>query len=330
MEQILPLVWFFLLAGSIGLFIILDGANLGLGILSLLEQEDRKPRLIEAVGPLWYASETWLVIAGAILFGAFPVAYSLILSSLYIPVIMLIFGLIFRAVSTELRGHARQKRFWNWAFGSGCLLAALGQGFLLGALLSNPEAIRSHGTGGWSWLNPISVLVAIGLAAGWAMIGASRLSKSREVDITPRVWRLLRYSTGLVLLVFWLVILLLPLAPSADARMWLQGNRLVMVPVFGAVTAFCLAAVWLRSRHETGGGGLYAWSVAVFVGTGSSVVAALYPYIIPFSLPIREAASSTNTLFFMLFGVGILLPVIIIYNLYVARVFSKEGPKSDR
>ena len=125
MESILPFLWFFLLAGMIVLFVILDGADLGLGIMSLLVPEDQKIRIMDAVGPLWYANETWLVIAGATLFGAFPLAYGLVLSSLYVPVMMLIFGLMFRAVSTEIRGHARRQPFWNWTFGSGCLLAAL-------------------------------------------------------------------------------------------------------------------------------------------------------------------------------------------------------------
>ena len=190
MESILPFLWFFLLAGMIVLFVILDGADLGLGIMSLLEPEDRKTRIIDAVGPLWYANETWLVIAGATLFGAFPQVYSLILSSLYVPVMMLIFGLMFRAVSTELRGHARQQRFWNWAFGIGCLLAALGQGFLLGGLLTNPEAIRFSGGGAWSWLNPISILIALGMAVAYVMIGAARIGQRAEADVPPQVWEL--------------------------------------------------------------------------------------------------------------------------------------------
>lgn len=328
MDSTLPIIWFFLLVGIVVLFVILDGADLGLGIMSLFEREGRKSWLIEAVGPLWYANETWLVITGGVLFGAFPLAYSMILSSLYIPVAILIFGLMFRAVTTELRRHAVRKTFWNWAFGAGCLLAALGQGFLIGGLLTNPEAVRTAGIGGWSWLNLTSVLVALGFAAAYAMIGAAHLVRSRDIDIRPELWRFLRYATGLASILFLLVMLLIPLLPATDGRMWLHGSRVFMVPAFAFVAIFCLAAVRLRSQNETRGGGLYAWSVAAFLSIGCVVVAALYPFIIPFSVSIREAASSHSTLIFMIFGVGIFLPIIIIYNLYIARVFSRESSKS--
>jgi cytochrome d ubiquinol oxidase subunit II len=116
----------------------------------------------------------------------------------------------------------------------------------------------------------------------------------------------------------------------AYSQVWFTGNRQIWIPLFGGATILCLAAAWLSSRPETGSAGPYAWSVAAFSGAGGTAVAAIYPCIIPFSITIPEAASPTSSLVFMLFGVGILLPVIILYNIYVARVFSREGPQSRR
>lgn len=137
MGAFLPLLWYFLLVVTISLFIILDGADLGIGVLCLNEDESRRSAMLATIGPLWYANETWLVVGGATLFGAFPLAYSAVLSSLYIPAMMLLFGLVFRAVSIEFRKHSERKRLWGIAFGIGCLLAILGQGFIIGGLFSN-------------------------------------------------------------------------------------------------------------------------------------------------------------------------------------------------
>ncbi len=142
MDAFLPLLWFFITGLTLVFFIILDGADLGVGVLILGANESRRSALLNAIGPLWYANETWLVIAGAIMFGAFPLAYSVIFSSMYIPAMMLIFGLMFRAVSIEFLDHSQKKSLWGSCLGAGSLIAILGQGFLLGGLLTNIERVR--------------------------------------------------------------------------------------------------------------------------------------------------------------------------------------------
>ena len=152
----LPQVWFVILALFLLLYVMLDGFDLGVGILSLTSSnEERRSMLMTSLGNIWDANETWLVLMGGALFGAFPLAYGTILNALYIPIFMMIFGLIFRAVAFEFREHSEQKLVWNFAFGAGSFLAALGQGFALGAVIAGIEVdTAGHFTGSiWDWLD---------------------------------------------------------------------------------------------------------------------------------------------------------------------------------
>ncbi len=260
MEGFLPYIWFFLFALTLLLFVLLAGADLGIGILALGANESRRPAMLEAIGPLWYANETWLVIAGAILFAAFPIAYAVILSSLYVPAMALIFGLILRAVSIELRGHSRNKAPYGTAMGIGSLVAALAQGLLLGGILAGPKVVEGAFAGGpWDWLGWSSVVYAIAVAAGYAVLGAARLAARTSGE---------------------------------DGR---DERALVRTTVVATVVLFIIG------------------------------VAAEFPYIVPRSVTIREAASPARTLVVMLFGVGFILPVVMAYNIYTRRVFRGGG-----
>jgi cytochrome d ubiquinol oxidase subunit II len=323
-ESFLPYLWFFLLAGMLLLFAVLAGADLGLGIISLLVKKQRKPEIIDAIGPQWYANETWLVIAGATLFGAFPHAFGLILSSLYVPAMMLIFGLMIRAVSAEFRHHRSGERFWDLAFGVGCLVAALGQGFLLAGLLTNPDAVSLHGIGTWYWLNPFSIIISVGATIACVTLGAAR-NIYRPSSLTTVIWRFWRYSIALSVAIFLILVILLLAAPSAYNTVWHESYRIILVPLFAAMILFCLAAAWLNSRKQTPSRGPYVWSIVGLVSVSGLIIAIIYPFIIPFSHTIPDAASPKSTQFVMLFGVGIVLPIIIFYNIYIARVLSRSG-----
>jgi cytochrome d ubiquinol oxidase subunit II len=324
-ETYLPHVWFFVLAGILLLFTVLAGADLGLGIVSLLVKRSRRAELIDDIGPQWYANETWLVIAGAMLFGAFPHAFGLILSSLYVPAMMLVFGLMLRAASAEFRHHASSEHSWDLVFGAGCLAAALGEGFLLAGLLTNPGAVSLPGIGAWHWLNPVSALMAVATAAACVMLGTSRVVSRSTPQRMPEMLRFQRYGILLTAAPFVLLVLLLLMAPSAYHRVWSVGYRVVLVPLFIGFTLLCLAAAWFGSRRPTPRRGPYLWSIAGLVGVSGVLLALVYPSVIPFSHTISEVSSPRSTQVAMLFGVGIMLPVVIFYNLYVARVFSRPG-----
>jgi cytochrome bd ubiquinol oxidase subunit II len=321
MSPELPAAWFFLLAFTLVLFVILDGADLGIGVLSLRANKQERSVMMDTIGPLWYANETWLVIAGAILFGAFPLAYSLVLSSLYIPVMILLFGLIFRAVSTEFMGHSDRKGLWGMIFGCGSLLAIAGQGFVLGGILSPIKVEDGLFAGGpWDWLNVISITITAGTIAAYSMLGASYLaSKSEGTQAHNR--KLQRISASLALVLFILSLVLAFLIRGSALYSWSPPRTCVeafflLAAIFGFIMLLSRSNGRARDRYS------FLWSIVVFLSVAGAIVSAVYPYFIPFSLTIFDAAAPSQTLIFMLFGVGAILPVILVYNLYVRGVFS--------
>ncbi len=323
MGEFLPLFWYFLLVVPTALFIILDGADLGIGILSLTTNESRRSAMLSAIGPLWYANETWLVVAGAILFGAFPLAYGVMLSSLYIPAMVFLFGLVFRAVSVEFRVHSQHKRFWGFTFGLGCLLAVLGQGFIFGGLFSNLKIESGSFVGGpWDWLNINSSIIAIGVLSAYAMVGAAQIVNKTEGDILAQNRRLLVGSASAALALFIMVIILMFTGHAPISLIWLKSPQVYLEPIFLFTVIGGFIMTLVRSSKQRSNKAPYIWSVVVFVGTAALTISGIFPYFIPFSLSIAQAASPRSSLIFMLFGAGMILPIIIFYNIYVHRVFA--------
>lgn len=326
----LPLLWYFLLVVTTALFIILDGADLGIGVLSLNAGESRRSTMLAAIGPLWYANETWLVISGATLFGAFPLAYGVILSSLYIPAMMLLFGLIFRAVSVEFRSHSKHKSLWGIAFGLGCLLAILGQGFILGGLFSNLKIDGSSFAGGaWDWLNLSSVIIAVGVLAAYAMIGATNLVRKTQGAVQVQNRRLLLGSTSAALATFIVVIVMMLTGYTPVSLIWSKPPQVYFVPLFLLIVLFGFIMLLVSARGGKSHRGPYIWAIVIFLSTAAATIGGIFPYFIPFSLSIMQAASPQSSLVFMLIGAGIILPVIIVYNMYVHRVFAKKVPEDE-
>jgi len=323
MGAFLPLLWYFLLVVTVTLFIVLDGADLGIGALSLNASESRRSTLLAAIGPVWYANETWLVVGGATLFGAFPLAYGVILSSLYIPAMMLLFGLIFRAVSVEFRAHSVHKHFWGIAFGVGCLLAVVGQGFIFGGIFSNLKIEGGSFIGGpWDWLNFGSVIIALGVLAACVMMGAAHLVRKTEGDVQLQNRRLLLGSASVTLTLFVAVTAMMLLGYAPVSLIWSRPPQVYFVPLFLLVVLFGFIMLLISSRAGKSDRAPYVWAIVVFLGTAVATIGGIFPYFIPFSLSIEQAASPESSLVFMLFGAGIILPIIIAYNIYVHRVFA--------
>jgi cytochrome bd ubiquinol oxidase subunit II len=330
MEAVLPIIWFFLIGFTFLLFVILDGADLGLGVLSLIASQNARAIMMGSIGPLWYANETWLVIAGATLFGAFPLAYSIILSALYIPVMMVLFGLVFRAISIEFMAHDVRRYLWEVVFGWGSLLAIVGQGFILGGLLSGIKTENGVFAGGpWDWFNLVSLLIAAGLVAGYTTLGASYMLKKVEGEAQSTSRRLLRINSSTALVFLVAVSIILPLFMVPVHPNWVQSWHIYAVPIFlllGVILFIALIFNQFLGKNENTP---YTIGVMAFIFTAAAVVAGIYPYFIPFSLSISDAVASGPTLVFMLFGVAAILPLIVVYNLYVRGVF-KGKVYSDR
>ncbi len=213
----LPALWFFTIALEIGLYLMLDGADLGIGILSLFTRTEKSRGLMmHVIGPIWDANETWLVVAGGTLFGAFPHAYGIILSALYVPVMILIFGLILRAASFEFYGFAVRKRVWGRLFGLGSLIAAIGQGLLAGGLVSGIAVANGYFAGGaFDWATPVTFALTFGVIVAYLCTGWAYLLRRRtpHTAALPAAAKRIVYPAALALLAAAFAIVTLILLP---------------------------------------------------------------------------------------------------------------------
>ena len=323
LDNFLPQVWFAILALFLFLYVMLDGFDLGVGILSITAStEERRGILMTSLGNVWDANETWLVLMGGALFGAFPLAYGTILQALYIPIMIMLFGLIFRAVAFEFREHANTKFFWNVAFGGGSFLAALGQGFALGAILQEISVDSAgHFTGGtWDWLTLRSLLVALTLIQGYVLIGSTYLILKTEGDLqtthnlTARISAVTTFIGAVYLTVTTPIF-------SESARNRLFEAPLVyifaFIPLLGALLIFLL----LKSLYSEQERQPFIWTLLLFLISFVGLGLVVFPYIIPTQITIYQAAASPSSLVFMIVFIGFLIPIMLAYNIYNYIVF---------
>jgi len=309
--------WYLLLGVILALYVVTDGFDLGVGILSLFERDSRRHGwMMATLDGVWDANETWLVLFGGALFGAFPAVYAVILHALYIPVIAMLLGLVLRGVAFEFRTHTRYRRIWDLAFGCGSLLAALAQGFALGALISGLPVVDGHFAAGvWFWFSPFSTLVALGVVAGYSLLGGTYLvmKTSYELQAISRCYS--ARAGWLTLVAAVCVTLATPLFQHYVAQRLLGFPGILYfapLPLL-ALGAFVALARALRSGAERSP---FFWSLAVFVLSFAGLAASLYPYLVPPSMNVADSASASGTLVFMLVGIGMLFPVMLVYNGY--------------
>lgn len=323
LDYFLPQVWFAILALFLFLYVMLDGFDLGVGILSITaSNEERRGILMTSLGNIWDANETWLVLMGGALFGAFPLAYGTILQALYIPITVMVFGLIFRAVAFEFREYANTKLFWNIAFGGGSFLAALGQGFALGAILQGITVDSAgHFTGGtWDWLTLRSLLVALTLIQGYVLIGSTYLilKTEGELQTTHNLTAKISAVTTFIGAVY-LTITTPIFSESARTRLFETPLLYIfaLIPLLGALLIFLLLKS-LYSEQETRP---FVWTLLLFLLSFIGLGLVVFPYIIPTQITIYQAAASPSSLVFMIVFIGFLIPIMLAYNIYNYIVF---------
>ena len=263
-------------------YVVLDGFDLGIGVLSLFVREDeRRGIMMASLSSVWDANETWLIVLGGALFGAFPVAYGIILNALYLPVIVMIFAFAFRGVAFEFREHARRRRLWEFAFGLGSLVAALCQGFVLGGLIAGPTVHDGRYAGGpFDWFSPFSVLVAFGVVFGYVLLGR-RLSRHQDRRTFAEAWRQYSLDRGRVDAGRRRGRFGLDADPqSPGCRKWFGhgvASAFVIPPIFALFCSGMLArALWRRQEHAP-----FVWSVGIFLASLIGLAASLYPYLVP-------------------------------------------------
>jgi cytochrome d ubiquinol oxidase subunit II len=323
LEYFLPQLWFFILGVFLFLYVLLDGFDLGVGILSLTSSsEERRSILMTCLGNVWDANETWLVLMGGSLFGAFPLAYGTILNALYLPAVIMVVGLLFRAVSFEFRENSRRKFFWNYAFGLGSFLAALGQGFALGAVFEGIKVDElGHFAGGiFDWLSWRSVLVALTLIQGYVLVGSTYLvmKTTDELKLTHIKTAKIAAWTTFVGAIF-ITVSAPILSEQIRARVFSppQIYLFALFPILGIL----IFGLLLRSLNRQEDIAPFVWTVLLFFLSFLGLGCLIFPYVIPPSVTIYQAAAAPSSLVFMVIFVGFLIPILLAYTVYNYIVF---------
>jgi cytochrome d ubiquinol oxidase subunit II len=315
-------IWFFLLGFILVLYVVLDGFTLGVGVLSLFaKNEQRRDVMMASLGSVWDANETWLVVFGGALFGAFPQVYGIVLHGLYIPITVMIFALIFRGVAFEFREHGRHKRGWNLAFGLGSTIGAVMQGIALGAVLGGIPVTGLQFSGSvWHWLSPFALLTALGVVFGYTLLGTTYLVLKTEGDLQQRARRFAVIAAWLTVVAGIGISIWTPLRFEYVAERWFSWPNVALLAPLPLAAAACFIML-LRGLRRGFENSPFIWSVGIFVTSFGGLAVSLYPYLVPPTVTALDAASSSKTLVFMLTGIGILIPIMMVYNGYQYLVF---------
>jgi cytochrome bd ubiquinol oxidase subunit II len=318
----LALIWAGLLGFAMLAYLVLDGFDLGVGIVfPFLGSPKARLNAMHTLAPTWDGNETWLVLAIGSLLAAFPLAYSIILPALYIPLTAMVLALVFRGVAFEFVDRKdRLNRFWLVGFGAGSLIAAAMQGMMLGAVLQGITVHgRSFGGGPWDWLSPLLGLTGATLIAVYATHGAAWLLL-RDA-IVPSLRGLLLGAAGLSILGVGNISYQLVMATALSQTGWVGHTALGILLAGFAAVAVILFALGLRGRR--GGLCFAATTIAIAIGL-VALVARVFPFLIPPSLTILDAAAPDASLGFLLVGAAVLLPLILAYTAFTYWVFLRE------
>ena len=320
-----PVISAVVLAIVVLLYVMLDGFDLGIGILFAAERgPENRDVMVNSIAPVWDGNETWLVLGGAGLFGIFPVAYSIILPALYPVVIMMLLALIFRGVAFEFRFKARlerTRRLWDTGFFGGSVVAAFAQGVVLGTILQGIHFVHDQYAGGWwDWLTPFSLVCGVGVVAGYALLGATYLVW-KSGGALQRDMRAIARTLGLLVLAFIVAVSIwTPFLHGAYLNRWFSWPKILFVsPVPILVAALAVAFYWsLEQRHHlTPFLCALGWFFLSFTGLGISV----WPTVVPPSIDIWQASNPPHSQGFLLVGMLVLVPIIMTYSGYSYWVF---------
>jgi len=320
----LPVVWAVIIAFGLMMYVIMDGFDLGIGILfPFVRDREQRDTMVNTVAPVWDGNETWLVLGGAALMAAFPLAYAVILSALYLPLVLMLLGLIWRGVAFEFRFKADQhhRAFWDKAFAGGSYVATFFQGVSLGAFLDGFKVENGTYVGGaLDWATPFSLFTGFGLIVAYALLGSTWLIIKTEGPLYDRMVAVTRPITLALLAVIGIVSLWTPFAHPDIAARWFSFPNIVF---FSPVPILVLVATWLilRSLQGTPHAGPFILALFVLFLGYSGLGISLWPNIIPPDITIREAASPPQSMGFALVGALFIIPFILGYTAWSYYVF---------
>src|SRR6202011_2192379 len=330
METYLPVIWAAIIGLAVAMYVILDGFDLGIGILFPFAETDReRDQMMNSVAPFWDGNETWLVLGGAGMMVAFPLAYSIILPALYLPVIIMLLALVFRGVAFEFRWiGVTSKPHWTFAFAAGSALAAFCQGLILGGLIQGIKVENgAFAGGGFDWATPFAIVCGFALVAGYGLLGATWLVMKTEGPIAERARMQAKLLLLVVLAFMAIVSVWTPLAFERIAVRWFSLPNILFfwwVPAATALVAFALWR-WLETGREILP---FLATVALFLLGYLGLLISNFPYLVPPSLTIWQTAAAPATQVFMLMGTLMLLTIILGYMIFVYWIFGgklREG-----
>ena len=320
----LPVVWAIIIAFGLMMYVVMDGFDLGIGILFPFVP-DRKDRdqMINSVAPVWDGNETWLVLGGASLLAAFPLAYSVILSALYIPLVLMLAGLIWRGVAFEFRFKADEahRPFWDKAVAWGSYIAAVSQGVALGAFINGFHVTGpSYQGSALDWLTPFSLFTGLGVPLAYALLGSTWLIMKTEGDLQRRMVALTKPVLLLVVVATGIISVWTPLAhPAVAARWFTMPNMLYFSPV--PVLVLATTGLMLRTLTRQSHAGPFVLALFLLFLGYSGLGISLWPNIIPPDVSIRAAAAPPQSMGFALVGALFIIPFILAYTAWSYYVF---------
>ncbi len=313
--------WVSLLAISILLYVLLDGFDLGIGILfGLTRDETRRRTMMSAVAPIWDGNETWLVVSGVILWGAFPLVYATLMSAFYLPLLFMLVGLILRGVAFEYRHKTERMRWlWDLSFSGGSLVAAFMQGAMVGALVEGLRFTNGEYSGGvLGWLTPFALLCGAGLCLGYSLLGACWLVMKSDAKVRDVARRQIPVLALGVLLFLVAVFSHALVAHLPILHRWIDRPYLFIFPAIGAVAAIVLAASILHHDDRRP----FYMVALIFASAFGTLALSFWPYMIPFVITIDEGAGPHSSLAFMFWGEGLFVfPLMLVYTVVSYRVF---------
>jgi cytochrome d ubiquinol oxidase subunit II len=308
-------IWTAILAVSVFMYVLLDGFDLGVGILFPFAADDHaRTTIMNSVAPIWDGNETWLIMGGVGMLAAFPVAFAIVFSALYFPVLAMLLGLIFRGVAFEFRASAMtSRRHWDRAFFWGSLIATFAQGCILGKFVLGFENDGRHYTGGiWDWLDPFVLAVGVGLVFGYLLLGATWLVMKTEGPLQD--WARAKARIGLagVLAFIVMVSVWTPLLHERIAERWFSWPNIAYFSPVPILTAVLAIGLWRALARGSDAAPFFA-AMGLFALSYLGLAISLFPYIVPHTLTLWDAASTPRTQAFLLIGTLFLIPIIFAY-----------------
>ena len=322
MDWYLPVIWAGLIGTAVVMYVVLDGFDLGIGILFPFAANEReRDQMMRSVAPFWDGNETWLILGGAGLFVAFPRAYAVIMPALYIPVIVMLLALVFRGVAFEFRTVSHSKTWLNVAFTAGSTLAAFSQGVILGGLIQGVKIGNGVYAGGpLEWATPFALLCGLAIIAGYGLLGATWLVMKTEGPVADRARGQAKIMLLAVLVFMGAVSLWTPVMEPRIAQRWFSLPNFYFLWPVPAVTALVAFACWrwiVQGRDVPP----FLAAIALFLLGYLGLVISDFPYLVPPSLTVWDVAAAPASQIFMLLGTLFLLPMILGYIAFVYWLF---------